>query len=223
MKQNIYDNEDFFSRYLNARSQSTSYNTLYEIPCMEGLLPDVRGLNVLDVGCGSGTLALKIAEMGANHVLGIDISSKQIRLAQSVHIPGKLDFNCIAIEDFFNDGHKFDLIVSSLAFHYIDNYEELLSKISTLVAVNGTLLFSTEHPFVTCYPDKNESKMDALKKYKRIGRRNVDWHGAKVVKYHRTIETLINSLIKNGFVIEDVCEPCELPVIIVIKSKLKTI
>src|SRR5207244_6629889 len=43
---------------------------------IEPLLPDVRGKSCLDVGCSSGFFSLKLKELGAADVLGIDFEQQ---------------------------------------------------------------------------------------------------------------------------------------------------
>jgi ubiquinone/menaquinone biosynthesis C-methylase UbiE len=43
---------------------------------------DVRGLNICDVGCGSGRFVAEFASNGAAHVTGIDVAPEMIKLAQ---------------------------------------------------------------------------------------------------------------------------------------------
>ena len=54
MSQNLFDNEKFFNQYMDLRMNKKNYNDLMEQPEMKRLLPDVQGLNVLDIGCGYG-------------------------------------------------------------------------------------------------------------------------------------------------------------------------
>ena len=53
--------------------------------------------NILDVGCGEGTLTDFLSSDQRKKYLGIDISSKAIKIAKSKR---KLNFQCVAAEDF---------------------------------------------------------------------------------------------------------------------------
>ena len=53
-KQNIFDNETFFENYQKLREREVNANNLFEIPERLKMLPDVKGLKILDLGCGSG-------------------------------------------------------------------------------------------------------------------------------------------------------------------------
>ena len=72
----IYDDETFFSNYLQIRADKDNYNDMIEQPAVFNLLGDVRGKRVLDIGCGYGTTAAAVAAAGAASVLGIDPSER---------------------------------------------------------------------------------------------------------------------------------------------------
>jgi hypothetical protein len=54
MKQNIYDNPTFFQAYCKLRENDSGLNGLVEEPAIGTVLPDLRGLKVLDLGSGFG-------------------------------------------------------------------------------------------------------------------------------------------------------------------------
>ena len=56
------------------------WNALYERPATLSLLPDVRGKDILDAGCGPGWYTDWPVRNGA-HVVAIDCSSRMVRLA----------------------------------------------------------------------------------------------------------------------------------------------
>lgn len=49
---------------------------------MELLTPYVQGQRILDVGCASGRLAVKLVNQGASHVTGVDVASSAIEIAE---------------------------------------------------------------------------------------------------------------------------------------------
>ena len=53
-----------------------------ERPTLGRLLPDVRGRTVLDVACGTGFYARECVRLGAQRVVGVDISSEMISVAR---------------------------------------------------------------------------------------------------------------------------------------------
>ncbi|MFI8688275.1 class I SAM-dependent methyltransferase [Rossellomorea sp. NPDC077527] len=219
MKQNIYDDPVFFEGYMNLRESGITYNDFLEQPAMKEELPDLMGKRVMDLGCGTGELSRYCIEMGASSVIGVDISSKMINRAQKVNPNGKIQYICCPIEEMNWDGEAFDVIVSSLSLHYIKDYDSLVRKLHTVLKRDGIFIYSIEHPIVTARKDMNNWWRDAdgerlhwaLDHYRLEGKREQHWYVDGVIKYHRTIPTLINGLIQNGFMLERVLEPMPTP------------
>ncbi|OZQ60761.1 SAM-dependent methyltransferase [Paenibacillus sp. VTT E-133280] len=212
MQQNIYDNSEFFQMYKNLRESRITYNDFIEQPAIRGLLPTLQDLNVLDLGCGFGEMANYMIDNNASHVTGVDISEKMLAMAgkrpQIRYVQGsmaEIDFN----------SNEFDLVVSSLAFHYVEDYKTLISRISDWIKPNGHLVFSTEHPVVLSNksqsgwvkdPDQNILHWP-IDNYGEEGLRSQFWGIDGVIKYHRKLSTLLNTLIQNGLAIEEIVEP----------------
>ena len=76
---------------------------------MASLMPDVNGLDVLDLGCGAGDLSRKVKSLGARYVIGIDVSRNMLRLAQA-NVPVGVRFLNQSIEDADFEAASFDLI-----------------------------------------------------------------------------------------------------------------
>ena len=81
-QQNIYDNDKFFENFKSLREDEIKFNDVIETPIILGMMPKLKGMKVLDVGCGMGQHAKQYAEMGAKSVLGIDISEKMLSFAR---------------------------------------------------------------------------------------------------------------------------------------------
>ena len=110
---------------------------------------------------------------------------------------------------------NFDVITSSFAFHYVQDFPALLAKIHAKLKPNGQLIFSQEHPIVTCYQVGERWEKDAQKRqlayrlnfYRDEGERQRNWFKQPFTTYHRTTATIINNLISAGFHIEQMAEP----------------
>ena len=215
MKQNIYDNPGFFKGYNRMRHNKEGLNEILEQMTMMSLLPDVKGATVLDLGCGAGELCRRISGLGAKQVTGTDISANMLALARK-DAPDGVSFLQAAMEDLDFGRETFDLVVSSLALHYVADIRTLFHHIYGWLKDNGWLIFSTEHPIVTSSQGIHHGwvKDSAGQKlywpvdcYSQEGRRVSHWFVEGVVKYHRTISTIMNSLIEAGFTIKTVMEP----------------
>jgi len=214
-KQNIYDNEVFFEGYKELRDSEINANNLFEIPALFSLLPDLKGKQILDLGCGFGEHCVKFVELGAEKVVGIDISQKMLEIAEKENNNPKISYLNMAMEDIDGLNEKFDIVVSSLAMHYIEDYFGVAKNVYNLLENDGLFVFSQEHPLTTSFvsgkrwtKDEKGNKIYLnLANYGVEGERDVSWFVDGVKKYHRTFSTVINTLIDNHFVIEKVLEP----------------
>jgi SAM-dependent methyltransferase len=143
-----------------------------------------------------------------------------IELAKNENKHDKIEYICTPIEDLEIKNQKFDIIISSLMTHYIENYTGLIEKVVSLLNTNGEFIFSTEHPIVTARKEMNNWIKDedgnklhwGLDNYHEEGKREEHWYIDGVVKYHRNISTLINTLINSGLVLEKIIEPQAIPI-----------
>ena len=216
MEQNIFDNQAFFDGYKSLRERDNNLNLLLEQPAMRRLLPDVEGKAVLDLGCGYGHNCLEFAERGASEVVGVDISEKMLEVARAEAVHEKIKYFNMSMTDIRSLNKGFDLIYSSLAFHYIEDFAGFAGDLFEVMNSGGWLLFSQEHPIPTATIDgkghfnldeKGERTSYTLSDYHREGKRVVSWFVDGVVKYHRTFGSIITALAKAGFVIDTVEEP----------------
>jgi SAM-dependent methyltransferase len=105
------------------------------------LQPDME---VLDLGCGVGTVDFFIADK-CKYVVGVDISSKAIKMAnKSRDVMGvnNATFICGDVTELdFRD--KFDFVICSEVIEHINDYLLLMLSINTYLKKGGLLLLST--------------------------------------------------------------------------------
>ena len=214
--QNIFDNEVFFEGYRALREREDNLNVLLEQPAMKKLLPDMAGKTVLDLGCGYGHNCVDFVNRGAIRVVGVDISEKMLEIAKSECADPKIEYKHMSMTDIENLGEKFDIIYSSLAFHYVEDFTTFAKTLANVTNNGGTLLYSQEHPIVTATMDgkghfnrdENGERISyTFSDYNRAGKRNIFWYVDNVEKYHRPLGHIITALSKAGFMIEEVVEP----------------
>lgn len=214
-QQNIYDNEIFFEGYKNIRDNKINANNLFEIPALFSLMPDLKGKKVLDLGCGFGEHCKQFIECGAQKVVGIDISEKMLEVAKKENSDPKITYLHMPMEEITKLNEQFDVVVSSLALHYIEDFVGVVNGIYHLLKVDGVFVFSQENPLCTCHSggDRWTRDEDGNKLYLNLadygieGERESVWFVDHVKKYHRTFSTIINTLIEAGFTIEKMIEP----------------
>jgi hypothetical protein len=104
--------------------------------------------------------------------------------------------------------------MSSLAFHYLESFDDIAEKVFTWLTKGGDFVFSVEHPIFTShgaqdwYRDAEGNILHfPVDNYFDEGQREAIFLGEKVTKYHKTITTYLSALIKSGFTITGVVEP----------------
>jgi 2-polyprenyl-3-methyl-5-hydroxy-6-metoxy-1,4-benzoquinol methylase len=212
MPQNIYDNPAFFERYSQFGRSREGLAAAPEWPAMKSMLPPVKGLRVLDLGCGFGWFARWACENGAQSILGIDLSEKMLDRACSLTHDQRVTYRRENIESLDLAGESFDLVYSSLVLHYIEDFDAMCAMVWRLLVSGGSFVFSVEHPVFTAalnqgwQTDDTGAKVWPVSHYLLEGERVTNWITPGVVKQHRTIESYVNGLIDNGFQITRLVE-----------------
>lgn len=214
VKQNKYDDSIFFDKYSNMERSRKGLEGAGEWHELKKMLPDFQGKRVLDLGCGFGWHCRFAVENGAKSVVGVDISQKMLNEAKNKTKSEYIQYICRAIEDINFPDNSFDVIISSLAFHYIESFQDILSKINKCLSSGGDFVFSVEHPVFTAqgtqdwyYDNKGNPMHWPVDKYFTEGIRKAVFLGEEVIKYHKTLTTYLNDLIKAGFEITGIVEP----------------
>ncbi len=211
MKQNIYDDPRFFAGYSQLRRHESGLNAAVDQPAMRSLLPPLAAKRVLDLGCGFGKMCRYAIDSGAAIVVGVDISAKM--LARSDTADARISYVRCAVEDLGFAPASFDVVVSSLTLHYVERFDSVCANVKSWLVPGGAFVFSVEHPMVTAfrmgaYLERNGEKEHWLiDNYKLEGIRHTQWFTDDVIKYHRSVETYVNTLIDNGFAIVRLLEP----------------
>ena len=104
----------------------------------------LKGLRVLDVGCGGGLIAEPLARMGAK-VTGIDASEKNTVTAQ-VHAAESglnIDYKATTVEELAAVGEIFDAVISLEVVEHVANFELFIKGCADLMGVNSAILIAT--------------------------------------------------------------------------------
>jgi SAM-dependent methyltransferase len=211
--QNIYNDPSFFESYSQLRWGETGLNKVMEEPAIRSLMPDLTGKRVLDLGCGFGHVARYARQMGAAEVLGVDISDRMIEAARQATDDPAILYSVIAMQDIKPMPDQFDVIISSMALHYINDYAGVVKTMAESLTVGGSFLFSIEHPIYTSLLqgwvlDGAGKRLHwPVDRYHDESERRYTWFVDNVQKYHRTISTYLNTLADNGLTVRRVLEP----------------
>ena len=111
----------------------------------------LRGVNILDIGCGGGLLSEPMQRMGAN-VTGIDASTKNIKIAKLHAKKNKLNINylCTSPEK-LRINKKFDVILNMEIVEHVDDIEFFLESSSKLLKKNGIMFIATINKTLKSY------------------------------------------------------------------------
>ncbi|GGI27552.1 MULTISPECIES: class I SAM-dependent methyltransferase [Bradyrhizobium] len=205
MAQNIYDNPDFFAGYSQLPRQIRGLDGAPEWPSIRAILPAIFGKRVLDLGCGLGWTSRWMRKQGANSVLGLDLSENMISRAKADTNDPEIKYRIADLETVELPPAAFDLAYSALTFHYIRDFSRLARMVHQALTPGGHIVFTIEHPIfmAAVHPhwiaDEDGRKTWPVNCYSIEGERQTDWFAKGVIKYHRTIGTTLNTLIRAGF------------------------
>ncbi|QRK13304.1 class I SAM-dependent methyltransferase [Archangium violaceum] len=212
MSQNIYDDPSFFEGYSQLARSLKGLAGAPEWPALRALLPDVKDLRVVDLGCGFGWFCRWARENGAAHVLGLDLSEKMLTRARAETSDDALTYRRTDLERLELPEGPFDLAFSSLALHYVEDLERLLATVHRGLAPGGWFVFSIEHPIFMAsrrpdwMTDPEGRRTWPVDNYQLEGKRTTHWLADGVSKYHRTLGTTLNTLLRQGFTLRHVEE-----------------
>jgi len=211
-----------------ARAGYDVYRDYLNTPAFMEMLPDVRGLSGIDIGCGEGHNTRLIAQRGAQ-LVAVDIAENFIRHAREMEQrePLGIDYRVAsAVELPFPDNH-FDFAVATMCLMDLAETDRALAEVFRVLKPGAFLQFSITHP---CYdtPHRKNLRDEHGRTYAiEVGGyfQNLDgdvqeWtFGAapqelkekypkfKVPRFTLTVSQWINLLIDTGFTIERVGEP----------------
>ncbi|MGX7418319.1 class I SAM-dependent methyltransferase [Carnobacterium gallinarum] len=214
MEENKYDNSAFFEQYSQMDRSIKGLAGAGEWHAFEKLMPDFKDKRVLDLGCGFGWHCIYAEEHGASSVIGIDLSEKMIAEAKKKTTSSRIQYSQQGIGEFDYSKNQFDVVLSSLAFHYLESFEEICRHVANCLVTGGDFVFSVEHPIFTAegrqdwtYDEAGNSLNWPVDRYFMESQRTSIFLGEEVVKYHKTMTTYLNTLLLNGFEITQIVEP----------------
>jgi SAM-dependent methyltransferase len=218
MKQNKYDEPEFFAKYSKMPRSIGGLDNAEEWHVFRALLPDLRDKRLLDLGCGYGWHCRYARQQQAQSVVGVDLSERMLDHAKSVTNDPGIEYLRSAIEDIDFPADEFEVVFSSLALHYVERFDLACQKVSHCLVTGGAFVFSVEHPMFTalaaqewCYGPSGERLHWPVDDYQQEGPRHTQWLADNVVKYHRTVATYVNTLIDSGFQLSKLSEPAPSP------------
>jgi ubiquinone/menaquinone biosynthesis C-methylase UbiE len=204
------------------------YRNHVNTPSFLDMLPEVKNLNGLDVGCGEGYNTRLIAKKGAK-MTAIDISKTFIKYAKEKEreTPLGITYKVASATNLPFEDQSFDFVLSTMTFMDMSNIQKAFSEVSRVLKKGGLFQFSILHPCFSTYLRKwikdedgnllglmvgdyfNETEGDLEEWIFSAAPSDLtkDMRKFKVPRFHRTLSSWLNMLINNGFILKEFREP----------------
>ena len=103
----------------------------------------LKGLNILDIGCGGGLISEPMTRLGAQ-VTGIDASEKNIKVAKLHSEKNGLQINYLKTSpENFNEFEKFDIILNLEIVEHVDDVTLYIKSCNKLLKKRGLMFTAT--------------------------------------------------------------------------------
>jgi SAM-dependent methyltransferase len=179
---------------------------VWQIPDSElGVLGDVSGKDVLELGCGAAHWSILLAKLGARPV-GLDNSERQLEHARELMAQAEVDFPLVhsSAEEVPLPDESFDVVFCDHgAFTFADPYK-LVPEAARLLRRGGLLAFSKSSPFVAV-AEGDDERVGTMLRREYFGLHEID--DGDLVTYDLPYGEWIRLFRANGLVVEDLIEP----------------
>jgi len=179
------------------------HNAYYDRPAVISLWPDVKGLRVLDAGCGPGVYAQELLARGAVVTAG-DIAPRMVELtrARIGEAATLLEFDLSARLP-FEDG-VFDFVNAPLCLDYIGDWDHVFAEFRRVLTPGGQVVMSAMHPSF-------DAEYYRTEQYFAVEAVRTRWSGfgeAFVMdSYRRPLAEFINAPVRAGLLLDRLLEP----------------
>jgi cyclopropane fatty-acyl-phospholipid synthase-like methyltransferase len=134
------------ARFWNRFADRYAARPIKDVAAYEALLKDVAARlkpdnRVLEIGCGTGGTAIRLAEEVAQYV-ATDFSAEMIRISKAKPAPPNLRF-LLAAADALPEGGPFNAICAFNVLHLVDDLPGLLHRLRRGLALDGLLICKT--------------------------------------------------------------------------------
>jgi len=180
---------------------------IWQLPESElGILGEVAGKDVLELGCGAAQWSILLAGLGA-HPVGMDNSARQLEHARKALAAAGLDFPLThaAAEDIpFPDG-SFDIVFADHGANRFADPYQWVPEASRLLRPGGLLAFSGSTPFEVMCWNEPAGRMDAELHLDYFGMHRIE-EAEGPLQFELPYGEWIRLFRGNGFEIEDLRE-----------------
>ncbi|MGF1720717.1 class I SAM-dependent methyltransferase [Vibrio kyushuensis] len=185
------------------------YNAYLERPSTLALLDNVKGMNIIDMGCGSGIYSEWFIKQSASQVTCVDKSPDMVALVESNLAEFVLQGTVKTYAQDLSKGlpveasDSADVIVCPLVLHYIEDLDVVFKDVHRVLKSGGYMVFSTHHPFADfeCTLSGNYFDRELIEE---------EWDtvgiSVSVSFYRRSLAELCNAVTSSGLLISKISE-----------------
>ena len=217
-------NADYWDRGMG---EGNKFHKLLIEPAQLRLLNIRPGERILDIACGNGQFARKMADLGAS-LIAVDASARMIENARrrSSGYEGRIEYrviDCSETQALLALGERqFDGVVCTMALMDICEVRPIVSASAKLLKNNGYFVFSVLHP---CFNsglakqgmERHDIGGELVEEYfvrvfgysRPMTTKGLALQGQPVPQYyfHRSLAVLFNEFFTEGFVLDGLEEP----------------
>lgn len=177
------------------------------------LLGAVRGLRILELGCGGGQCSVAFAQQGA-YVAGVDISTTQLESARQRAAAAGVAARFVvanAADLSAFDSEDWDLVFATYTLQYVEPLTACLAECWRTLHPGGRLVFALDHPMRDCFIDADEDELAIYPVRSYFDQRPVQWRfaaaGRSMQRAHYAISTWYELITNAGFQLKRLVEP----------------
>lgn len=195
-------------------------NKYFGKPAFIKFIGDVKGLHILDLGCGTGHFSRDLTKMGGI-CTGIDKSNKFIEIAKGIEAKEKLDIKYYCLNGADLKGIESNFFDKVILFQVLLNVPEenelknIFKEVRRVLKTDGEVIFSILHPkLIQNYKDNlreiilprnfNYFEKGTIYKARHL---MTDFSWMRFINSHWTVEFIINVIKENGYSISEIKEP----------------
>lgn len=175
------------------------------------VLGDVRGKDVLEIGCGGGQAIVHVKRaLGARRAAACDISARQVEHARrhATRERADVEFHVATARDLsaFPD-RSFDVVFSAYALGFVPQLDEVFAEAARVLRKGGLLAFSWGSPLWQIVDWDARAIRVVASYFDREVHRDPGDHAGPWTEFRRTYGDYVRLLREAGFEVADIVEP----------------
>ena len=171
------------------------------------VLPEIKGKDVIDLGCGTAYVAAWLKRGGARRVVGVDITPAQLETARRLNTKYALGLELLEAnaEATGLPGSSFDLAISEYGASIWCDPHKWIPEAARLLRPGGELVFLRNSTLsLLCMPD--QGKVTERLQRPQHGMNRLEWPGEPEVEFHLGHGDLFRVLRESGFEVVNLVE-----------------